>query len=642
VRRGSRPAVDFFLRNLTYEFARDDIVGLPGSMIGLEAPLQDDRLIGFLHEAEHVTQLMYPLGTLMTALGLRVLDLRNDAARAVKAQEFFPLAKAIDRYGDCVFSIHLFAEWVKPLMEGLALVSEMELDPFEGDVISRGFAAALAVDAAQWRQKFLRSQEGMAILQAIAAGEINIVDDVRPQAERQIAIGRELRIEGDMIDDVFWGSGGDGTLPYFIGYLFFKRLEQEWRARVPSLTPRDVHELATVAFCSVLPLAVLPFFDAGIDIERKRPSYELAAAMQYMIDGLPRLSAESIGMLSIRERMLRFDGSLNVVSFVDLTGMDGRERLARLLSPIIVHVFGTNDRAHLAQTADVLRELEYAKPIVPVAVREVTAVATAADGAVLLLIDAAADLTFFECDAAGLKELAAKCGADVAKLPHVRLGEAPYRLSIGNAPWRLMLVTYLHFWPNGVNDGEAVRPLQMLLTTGGETLFESGANDDDIDSRRVRDFANVRYAKFVAEAIDGKLGPLGAIVDRLEPLAGDELERMVANRLTEIYRPETLDTIRDDIRTRFSHIVFGDGVDHARIRRERWSIMADDLAVDDVAILRRALRNGLVFSRHNFALAPGAREAVARIRAAALRRLGIPLVRWCDSPLGIALDVVPA
>jgi len=85
VRRRSRPAVDFFLRNLTYEFARDDIVGLPGSMIGLEAPLQDDRLIGFLHEAEHVTQLMYPLGTLMTALGLRVLDLRNDAQRVAHA-----------------------------------------------------------------------------------------------------------------------------------------------------------------------------------------------------------------------------------------------------------------------------------------------------------------------------------------------------------------------------------------------------------------------------------------------------------------------------------------------------------------------------------------------------------------------------
>lgn len=648
--RASRPAVDFFLRNLTYEFARDDVVGLPGSMIGTRAPLQDDRLIGFIHEAEHVTQLMYPLGTLMTALGLRVLDLRNDSARAVKELDWLPLVKAINRYGDCIFSVHLFAEWVKPAMEGLALVAEMELQPVEGDVMSRAFAAAVAIEVAQWREKLLRTGEGIRVLKAIGAEEVNIVDELMPPAERQIAASRQLRIDGDMIDDVFWGGGdGDGTLPYFTGYLFFKRVEQEWRARVPSLTPRDVHERATVACCDALPLSVLSFLGSDPHTPGEQPSAEFSAAMEYIVNGIPRLSAKSIEVLATPDRMLHFNGALDVVASVDVAGMDGNERLGRLLSPIIVNLFSTDDTDHLRQTIDVLQQLEHAKAIVPVAMREVKAVATAEDGSILLLMDASVttrevapnSLTFFKCDAAALNAFAAVGGAEVTRLPRVRLGEAPYHVTITNPPLRLILATYLHFWPNGVNDGEPVRPLRMLVTAAGETLFESDASEYDIETRRVRDFANLRYAEYVARAVDAKFGDLRDMLERVEPLASNDVEQILAARLAEIYCPETLERMRENVRTQFSRIIFGRDVNHVRIRRERWSILADELSNDDVAVLRRALRNGLVFSRDNFTPAPGAEGAARRIRQAALHHLGVPLVRWCESPPGLVLDLVP-
>jgi hypothetical protein len=665
VKRIARPAVDLFLRNLTFEFGHDDVVGLPGALIGFDGPLPDERLIWFLHEAEHLTQLMYPLGTLMTAMGLRALDLRNDAARALASPprtipEWLQQLQAIGRHADFVILIHQFAEWVKPLLEGLALISEMELVHIGDNEVTPAFIAAVSIELVRVRQMLFATPDGQETLRALAEGDLNPIDDLRAAAEEQIRFARASRIAGDVIDDIFWSpTSGEGTLPYFIGYLFIKKLEQAWRERSPSLTPRQAYQRATVAICSALPMSFLPLCSVA-DIATGRPSHRAATGMQILISDLLRLSADDCRALGDHGRFFRFvSGSLT--TFLDTAGLEGRDQFARLLSQVITSVFEQGEEAHLRQTASVLDDIEYAKAIVPVALREVAAVAIDEETSTLLLVDvarasASADehssaqldmtaVTFFSFEADDLRVFATDIGADLARLPPVRIGAAPYRLRAGDAQQGLVLITYLHFWPEGTNRPEPLRTIRILVGTKGKMMYEAGADEEDVELRRIRDFVNVKYRDNVARAIDGQFNDTREQLERLGRLCEDtSVEDKTVDALLNIYRPETLDTVRNDIRLRLSRMLFGDEVDHAQIRGERLSVVARYLAHDDVAVLRRALRQGLVFSPDCIAPvlpteAPAACAAVVRIRAAALRRLGFGLVRWREFPPAIELDL---
>src|SRR6185312_4392585 len=142
----NQAAVDLFLRNLDFSFPTRDVVGIPGNIVGLTAPHEEEQAVILLHELEHIYALTHPLGTLFSALGLRALDLRNalatryidlnnknaslaDAEDAPHALEIEAALVAIDAGDLAEFArrINMTVQLMLPLLEGLAMISELEV-----------------------------------------------------------------------------------------------------------------------------------------------------------------------------------------------------------------------------------------------------------------------------------------------------------------------------------------------------------------------------------------------------------------------------------------------------------------------------------------------------------------------------------
>jgi hypothetical protein len=213
--------------------------------------------------------------------------------------------------------------------------------------------------------------------------------------------------------------------------------------------------------------------------------------------------------------------------------------------------------------------------------------------------------------------------------------------------WTLHLITYMHFWPDGFGE-DAVRPLRVLASgPGGELLYEADVEEHERKRRQIRDYINVVMRDSLHEALSPSFEPLQRALNHMEGIfeTGSLLGEARA-QLRDRYGETAIQHVRERIRTWFGEMVFGRDVDLAAIEARRLEVLTEELTHDDVAVLRRALLNGLVFrpaaTREHEMPSKSTLDAIDRIRAVAQEKLGVPLVRWSERELAIVLDLARA
>lgn len=655
------PAVDLFLRNLFFEFSRERVVGVSGGLIGIEEPRQDASLIWFFHEVEHLTQLTHPLGVILTALPLRALDLRNDAVKTFSAWDFRnesveEILDACRRHRELVLAIHVVSDWMQPLLEGLAMVTEFELDHLSGETIRPPASSAIFAEYYNLNHRLMATAEGRRALAGLDASDERLWNEIFGFVERQTRVSRDIRRDGDLLDEVFWGAGdADATWPYFIGYFYVRQLMQRWHGKIDDNSPERLHDRISKAICSVIPMTALPVM-VPVGTVDTLGAQVLSSVLELLAGRVHQFVPSDIARIG--EGLWKIDASNRLELLLDPAHVERRDGhdpvLLFLVGEMLEHVFGMQEAtAEHQQTADALYDLEWGKFVVPAFTRKVLAAALSTDGTTLLLVDErmarelggrlpAIGLTYFAVEPEVLRELARTDEFDLDSLPRVDLREpGPYRVTTGPR-WQLQLGTYVHFWPHGVEEAVPLKLIRVLVNSHKHAMYEDGTTPDDRRARATREEINRRWQPRLAEATDVQRPAIAALIERLEEIVDvSSVAGSAGRRLLASYAEER-EKLRRRIRADLAKLVFGNAIDTAELQPRRLAVLADELSNDDLAVLRRALRGGLILTRDcATAVRTDSRDAVERIRAAAMRRLGVPLVRWIDDdPPSVALDVL--
>ena len=487
-----KAAVDLFLRSLSFPYPRD-IGGIPGDFAGLTEPHQEDHIALLVHEFEHLTSLLYPVGTVFSALGLRLVDLRNDMLRGLsswrdellevsKQESPPPLLQDVEvvsaAYRCAEFSTLTLTviEIMTPLLEGLAVLSEMELDYSERQDSSYSQLMATALEFTFYEHRLIVEKSTFAA-EIFDPSRINenlfkFWTDLQARVEGQLTAARASR-RMDLVDRLFFdvrdSERARAAEPYFAGYLYLRRLLQQWRRVLPTLELQDFFNLAVSWVCKVMPLSVLELFSLK-DFEGKRAATLLPSAGGALLETALALDRDQLELLG-QQGLLRWDWhEKNLVpAGADIVDEDPNEDfpvLRSVIPEILYHVFdirGTAD-VRLRDIHKNIYSLEHCKFLSKAGARAVVVVGVDRDQKSVLLADleklkriSSSDsagsptggVTFFKFEENQL-DLFLDMVAANGEIPPIRLGEAPYRMNVMPHPILVTLETYFLFWPSGL------------------------------------------------------------------------------------------------------------------------------------------------------------------------------------------------
>lgn len=648
---------------------------------------------------EHLLALTFPLGMVFSALVLRAHDLDSAAARrysefraalinegGVQENGELELAAlgatvAAGRHAEFVTLALTTAELMLPLLEGLALVAEME-----SDEATWGWLAAVNLE-------YLHFEHGVALtnrelhrhlLDPRVRGEV--FRDLATAFDRQVEHSRERQLLGDLIRLVFRREVSDPNperlAPYFYGYLFVRRLYQEWSSRVPDLEFSAFLHGATRLCYSVIPHTLLPIFS----LESHTPptaSEALTPLFSELLEACLGLRGEEIRRLTEIDRaewLLRLElGSGRLVPlFPEAADLDLD---AQVSIEIMLHVFDAHDPEvpEFQETRDVLDEIGQAVRLNRVAGHIVLLVGVDEEERTVVLAEPARTrpgtedsgqwlvgpngATFFTFETNeelhAFMDLVRRRGAE---LPAVRLGEAPYRVPVPGQGTVAQLETFCFFWPNGVprlKDGEVVRsaPVEIVRVIAMDwegqpraCLSYSGGSAPANLQRllRTRDHLNRSLSQSIPEILAPDLRRPQFILREIEAvMPGGSLEEAAAQLVLAQQTPERLRRFRTESRDTYARVLFPRATEELRVALSESKLEAlAPLLGSDMSSLRRWLRTGSVLTPHRAAAVstnPVAdREAVERIQNIVRAQLGVPLILFRDFPARVELDLVPA
>lgn len=704
-----RAAVDLFLRNLYFTFPARDVVGIPGNIIGFPEPHQKEEDSALLvHELEHINSLMFPIGPFFTALAFRAHELRNNMTTQFIELQDEHLA-IIEKGGDfdskilsdalkVVLDSSQMAEFARlelttaelmaPLLEGLAMLSEMELEERDS-TWSWMLAVGLEYNYHEHRLALNDSKQHKLLEQD---------DDVRDEfverlfkaLEAQLKLGRERRLQGELIDRIFFPATNDDRAltgaPYFYGYLYLNRLYQEWKGRRPDLEFERFASLASKLLCSVIPLTISPIYsiqDHGGDVM----SNQLPTILKELLKDFLSLSAGQIRHLEDR-------GGLHIWSLVDsefkpwgadeTPNKEAQRTENKVIADLIVSIFDlrdTND-PKVGETIEFIKVLERSKFLVRTGAREVFVIGIDEEAGAAILADPKRltkeenqnqallkgdGATFFKFqDGAVLKKFISVAEGASPGLARVKLGEAPYKVKSNQRVFPAHLQTFCYFWPFGVPQDDPagtfltsppVRIVRVLFCRAesepesNSVAFLDGPEIGDLAALvSTRDLMNRDMHSHIARALNPEFADSRFILGEIESLFFDPLTKDVAAQMLSRYPEGQLPAIQARCRGVYTSLLFPamDKDPEQVVSLQRLNALARELGRADMTTLRRWLKKGITLQpgkAYELGIDGRTREdeqlSLGRIRAAALATLGVPLVNYSDDPPRIILDLVP-
>lgn len=655
-------AVELFLRQLQYSFPRRDIVGLPGAMAGIPDVFAEDSLARLIHELEHVTQLSYPVGSLLSALGLRAHDLHNHQAKGLMAlrNTYFNEGGVVDRKASLAVldgaraafesarTLQAVAELFKPLLEGLALASEMELSVSLGDHLSSGAVGALNLEMLHFEHKIeLRGKEGF--FQGLSEDpkflEI-VLKEVFPYFASQVAFARKMRSKA--FRNMLWGGStkeeDEHIEPYLVGYLYLRKLNARWRRILPTLSDHDFYRRATKLVCLMLPVRLLPLLSVSgaensRDLDRTVEYFSalLQSALDYSHSDILRLDSPALlADLLGAQAGPTSDGSA-VPDLVNLW-----------LSHLVHVVLGHNEADEgSTESFEFLFELEQVKPILPVALKAVALLGYDARSGCLLLVDRDRDadadrrVTYVKMEPGTLTRMWSATGIDPGKLNPFTIGQPPYPSSTKNLPPDFWLATFLKF-----SNGAYMSQMRILFDSKKTAFVAAPTSDDLMKLLPSLNQFTTSFLPGVYRALDPRHGLVRQVFEEIAMLCADADVATVAREVAALFDREDRQLPANAwSRRAYLGLLFPGLVGrsanlgvHVALREVR-----DSISHDDLAALNRWVREGLMLHSaddgppHVGTATAGPDGALERIQEVSRRILGVDLVERTAQGIELSL-----
>jgi hypothetical protein len=679
-----KASVDLFIRSLDFDFQRALVVGLPGDILGLEVPTSGHSLPVLIHELEHVRTLMYPLDGLFISLGLRMADLRlvaverfnhwTDKIRSsnfdVLREEAYQALFDTERAARFSRNVLYTAELMLPLLEGLALLAELEIGSAEA---SRSWDMAIAIQYEHFRRvKLMENPKNRSIFDgATEEAKSNVREILARTLEKRLEVSRQdrrLMFRRRLFFREKFDSNPRASTPYFLGYLFIRRLYEAWSKRVPDLAFGRFYHIATRAFCEVVPMSLLRLYT----LDPKRfVTDNFTAVFSWTLEMLLSLLQGDIERIEIAEEPLamRPDASdRGEVYVLSPAGVHFDEiAVMKFIQWSVFDSSDLNTADEAAKTEELLR-LERSKFLTPVATLMIRIVAVDEELRAAIIVDPTVvgneehggpvekrGVTFFAFSSDDDFSLfLSTYESHDQKIP--RIERHADRIVIpGDTPLPGFLRTYLFFYPSGlprVGDNtprSAVVMIQTLLVDDEKSrrlFISAGGVEDHVDI--VNGLADRERAGVLRKHIQAALQPsfdeFRYAIEQIDTLYSD-YRKESGSALRAIPKGWFAQT-QTECAAVYTSTLFPRCDALETIRTEKFSFLQAYLSRPDFLLLQRCLLKGAVLHperRYEVSSASekSVSDAVNRIRAVCIEKLGIPLIRLQLGPLAVVLDLLP-
>ena len=678
-----KASVDIFTRSLDFDFRGNLVFGLPGDVLGIEAPTSRESLPILLHELEHVRTLMYPLDALFTAIGLRIADLRREAAEQFNQwadhlspstiedlrEEAHRALQETERAARFSRSVIYTAELMLPLLEGLALLAELEIGLEDA---SRSWDIVVAMQYEHSRRiTLIKSPSNQHTFDAATQESKSRYREILGHLlERQLEVSREdrrLTFRRRLFFRERFDSDPRSSNPYFFGYLFIRRLYECWAGRVSDLAFGRFYHVATRAFCEVVPLSILRLYTLSPE---RFVTDDFTKVFSWTLDMLLSLPVKDLELIEKSGELLAMRPNAS-----------GRGEVYQL-SPAGVHfddtavmkfvqysVFDSPDLESPDQvaTTDDLVRLERSKFLSPLATLSVRIAAIDEELRALLMVhpvtvgqhyegpvDSSAVTFFVFSSQSDFSHFVDAYDNPEHKLPRI-IRRGDQIVISGQSSLVGVLQTYLFFYPSGlpsVRDHTFHSPVtgvQTLLISDAKSqnLFissGSSGNHDEVLGRLADRNVAGKLREHIRRALEPTFEEFRYALEQIDVFYVDY--RPEVRSALRAIRQGWFDRTQAECAAVYASLLFPGCKDLDAIRTEKLSILQKYLSRPDFMLLQTCLLDGAVLHprRHHEFVArsdSSLSDAVNRIRQACMDKLGVPLVKLQPDPLALVLELCP-
>jgi hypothetical protein len=629
---------------------------LPGNVF-LDSERDGYDAAVLLHELEHIGTLLQPIGPLWTVVGLRLHDLGNQSRKLINdSADSHEQIRAI--YEELHFSrlILEMLELLTPVLEGLALVCEMELPAMEG---SYAWSLALSCELAYVRHSWVMEQaeRELEFQDSIEFREATI-RELTEVIAHQIARARQQRLDASYVAQIFLSGFSDpaASLPYFYGYLYLARLEQSWRASGWTGSLAEFFSAASSWINSVIPLSVLRLM--GHEADAKTRSL-IPNAVAFLLKEAMALSPAQVNRLGTSGQPLVWQKD-------DLTPLFNSEQWAKVGQVGVVGLITSNILGSMKDFDEYVRPIEEAKLLLPLSMTEVFPLALDVEQQIVAVAVKERIKKFKDgqigFDKSGVtwfqfpnqEEFSAFQGwlrENSLNLPDLKLGIGRLKVKVPSILLSCQLITL--YTTRLLANNPMFFSIRVLHWGNQRSIYVS-ENPEEAQGVE-KQFLTRAY---ITDTL------LSGIRRVLLPESEELLDHAEIKELTEEYQLGKLlwRKIQNDFpRDRAARVRAGAAAWFRKTlfpaiqesqadesERQKFNFLGARLNLEDSMRLRRWIQHGLVFSGgREFAAVQHpegpevVREAVERIRVVAEKTLGIPLVRWNAVSSTVRLDLLP-
>jgi hypothetical protein len=495
---------------------------------------------------------------------------------------------------------------------------------------------------------------------------------------KQVSYSRKDRLAGDLVDSMFFQKGGALSAPYFYGYLYLRRLYQEWTKRIPDLKFTDFSYAATKLICRVLPQTLLPLYSLS-----DFPSlyHEFPILFGEMLAGFLSMGRADIEFLrdtdkliiwSLTEkRMAPLPNQINPTEDYE-TAFE-----TRIFSEIVWSVFELREaKESTLETYRVLNEIERAKFLLRTASRKVVILAVDEEQNVAFIADPSratwneektrivsfdrSAATFFKFqDDSVFKQFLGIVESPGEKLLRQELGAVPYKFSKVKHMVVADLQTFYWLWPYGVpqKGGTLSSPpaviVRVLICGKAPELraFLSGPPVPDLAALiKSRDWINKQLLQGIRQSLDQEQDvPLEITAIIADTYDKDSLAGIAARAVLDQFQAYDISVPKSAAMSGYSKLLFPASrrEEEPELSERKLDALIDEFQEDDRVHLRRWIHGGLVLHPERSWVPDSEVQkeetlgAIMRIRNASNKKLGIPLVKWSEERNRVELDLIP-
>jgi len=374
-------------------------------------------------------------------------------------------------------------ELVQPLLEGLAMMTQME-----GDWANDGWAS-LTITSLEYlyhQHRVLLAYPELAAALDNEEERKRFAEDLVDAFARQVSSSRTDVLE-DLVDNMFLEEKGTegSSAPYFYGYLYLRRLYQEWTRRMPELDFNTFYGLATKLVCALLPPTLLPFYSLR---NLHFNGAQFPVLFRDLLMSFLSLSRSQIEFLRDTHELLIWNLATHQIEKLreqgPVTPDEQAEYEAELFTRILWYVFDLRKSGESSETRRVLDSIERAKFLINTGIRQVLVLGVDEEQNVAFIVDIGrkksgskigqinfdqSGSTFFRFqDETVFRQFLEMFETGNNKLRRHRLGSGPYKFTAADYIVPAWLRTLCYLWPTEYRDSLL---MSYLLRISSEYWF---------------------------------------------------------------------------------------------------------------------------------------------------------------------------